>query len=293
MMRAMFIVWLLATVPLVEAREESKTKQTHTAADPLLDAKAIYADKRPDTFLVDPQLLLSISEREQRLNFLNYHASDSAIDLYVYLYRADQRPPLEWHGDGWVDKIFGNSRPAVIVFYHVGNPKDSSIRLTRQLAEKIPLPEQRRSLETAKMAALKKADRFDQFQAFLVQMSTRLYWMERMMIDDKKETPAPAATVEQKDKKSTAKGIEKIRPLIIMMTPYLMPGASAITVILLLWAWTAWRRSRATYRFPEFEVEPRLGGPHAAGVGSVISFGRAAPSPAFQREQLPEYLRRA
>ena len=52
-------------------------------------------------------------------------------------------------------------------------------------------------------------------------------------------------------------------------------------------------RRRARYRFPEFEVEPRLGGPHAAGVGAVISFGRAAPSPAFQREQMPEYLRRA
>ena len=31
----------------------------------------------------------------------------------------------------------------------------------------------------------------------------------------------------------------------------------------------------------------------ALGVGAVISFGRAAPSPAFQREQLPDYLRRA
>lgn len=311
MTRALYLVMLLAAAPLAEAREESKPKQGDAAsvqkksktleekapdkpaADPLLAAKAAYADKRPESFLVDPQLLLGVSEREERLSFLNYHAADSAIDLFVYLYRADQKPPQDWHDNDWVDKIFGGARPAVVVFYHVGKPQASTIRLTRQLAEKVSMPEQRRALENAVMAALKKSDRAGQFQAFLVQISTRIYWMESMMGGDKGETPAPSVTVEQTEKKSAAKRMEKIQPLIDMLMPYLVPAASAITSILLLCSWIAVRRARAKYRFPEFEVEPRLGGPHAAGVGSVISFGRAAPSPAFQREQLPEYLRRA
>jgi hypothetical protein len=54
-----------------------------------------------------------------------------------------------------------------------------------------------------------------------------------------------------------------------------------------------WLRRRARYRFPELDVEPRLGGAHAAGVGAVISFASAALPPASQRDQVPDYLRRA
>lgn len=53
-----------------------------------------------------------------------------------------------------------------------------------------------------------------------------------------------------------------------------------------------WWRSKARLRFPEFDVEPRLGGSHAAGIGAVISFGSPAIPPAMQRNQLPCHLRR-
>ena len=306
MMRSLIIVLALAAAPVASAREPLKSKRENAAqqktqnkpedkpaADPLLDAKAAYVDKRPENFLVDPQLLLGVGEREERLTFLNYHAGDSAIDLFVYLYRAGQKPPQEWHDDHWADKIFGDSRPAVVVFYHVGTPQESTMRVTRQLAEKVSLPERGRALEDAVMAALKKPDRASQLEAFLVQMSIRIYWMERAMGGEKKEAAAAQLASKVTEKKSTAKGIEKFRPLLDLVAPYVAPGLSAMTTILLLWVLTVVRRRRAKYRFPEFEVEPRLGGPHAAGVGAVISFGRAAPSPAFQRKQMPGYLRRA
>ena len=311
MMRVWVIILALAAVPLANAREERNSKRENVAAadknskaaskkapdepaaDPLLDAKAAYADKRPESFLVDPQLLLGVGEREERLTFLNYHAGDSAIDLFVYLYRADQKPPQEWHDDHWVDKIFGGIRPAVVVFYHVGKPQESKMRVTRQLAEKVSMADRGRALENAVMAASKKPDRAGQLEAFLVQMSIRIYWMERTMFGEKKGEPEKPIAIKRTEKKSAAKGIEKFRPLIDMAAPYAVPAVSAISAILLLCVFKAVLRRRAKYRFPEYEIEPRLGGPHAAGVGAVISFGRAAPSPAFQREQLPGYLRRA
>ena len=161
MKRLLIFALTLAAMPFADAREERHAKR-EPATDPLLDAKAAYVDKRPENFLVDPQLLLGVGEREERTEFLNYHASDSAIDLFVYLYRADQKPPQEWHDDLWVDKIFGGDRPAVVIFYHVGKPQDSTMRVTRQLAEKIPSPERRRALENAVMAAGKKPDRAGQ-----------------------------------------------------------------------------------------------------------------------------------
>ena len=110
MKRAWIIILALATMlPVADAREERKPKResaavasknkkqatknsrklkaknetttepkapVEPAADPLLDAKAAYVDKRPESFLVDPQLLLGVGEREERLTFLNYHAGD-------------------------------------------------------------------------------------------------------------------------------------------------------------------------------------------------------------------------
>jgi hypothetical protein len=71
-----------------------------------------------------------------------------------------------------------------------------------------------------------------------------------------------------------------------------MPAALVCGALLLLLTLRFWHKRRALYRFPDFEVESRLGGAHAAGVGGVISFANATVPPASQRNQLPEYLRR-
>lgn len=268
-------------------------EQVHPPIDVLEAHKDAYVGKRPEVFLVDPQSLLGVGEREERTAFLNYHAGDSAIDLYVYLYQADQEIPKDWHGEGWVDKVFGGGRPAVVIFYPLGKPQSSTMRVTQQIAAKVSMLERGRVMENAVMEALKKSDKAGQLQAFLIQMSIRIYWMERIMNGEKNEAAAAPVTEKHASKKPAAKGIEKFRPLIDMVAPYLMPGGFAVGTIALLGVLRMMLRRRARYRFPEFEVEARLGGPHAAGVGAVLSFGRAAPPPAYQREQMPEYLRRA
>ena len=71
------------------------------------------------------------------------------------------------------------------------------------------------------------------------------------------------------------------------------PAALLFGAAIVLFGLSRWLRLSGRYRFPEFEVEPRLGGAHAAGVGAVISFASAAVPPASQRNQVPDYLRRA
>ncbi len=74
-----------------------------------------------------------------------------------------------------------------------------------------------------------------------------------------------------------------------------LPGFLRLSAEPLLLAWSAimWWKVSARFLFPEFEVEPRLGGSHAAGIGAVISFSSAAIPPARQRDQVPDYMRRA
>ena len=102
------------------------------------------------------------------------------------------------------------------------------------------------------------------------------------------------ASMPVRPKKSTKKShlAEAIQPWIEKAKPLALQAAILVSCILtgLITTWALRRRIR--HRFPEFEVEPRLGGAHAAGVGAVISFASATVPPASQRDQVPDYLRR-
>ena len=126
-----------------------------------------------------------------------------------------------------------------------------------------------------------------------MQMSIRIYWIERLIgaVDEQAQViAAPAKALVTHDKKS--KLMELAKPHLEKARRFAMPAALFSGALLLVVALRFWLKWRALYRFPDFEVEPRLGGAHAAGVGGVISFASATVPPASQRDQLPEYLRR-
>ena len=176
----------------------------------------------------------------------------------------------------------------------MGSPDRTVLRLSPSLTGKVPVAEQRRALESSVMQALAKVDPSRQFEAFLVQMSIRIYWIERMIgaVDEHPDViTAPAKVVIGHDRKP--KLLKLMEPYLEKVRPYAIRTGLAAGVLFLLLALRFWMKRRALYRFPDFEVEPRLGGAHASGVGGVISFASATVPPASQRDQLPEYLRRA
>lgn len=251
-----------------------------------------YFAARPELFLVDPQGLLSPADQRDRLTFLNYHASDSSIDLFVYVLGGEQEIPTDVRHEELVERLFNDGRPAAVVHYYLGNPKRSTVRLSPSLMDQIPAAEQHRALENSVRTALEKTNPSEQLDKFLVQLSIRIYWMEKAIMDDPQAAEggdlAGAAVVAPLVKKPDR--FQKVREWVL---PYVRPAAVAAGILLSLVCLIVWLRSRARYQFPEFDVEPRLGGDHAAGIGSVISFASAAVPPASQRDQMPEYLRRA
>jgi hypothetical protein len=253
-----------------------------------------YFAERPENFLIDPQGLLDPSDYRDRLAFLNYHASDSSIDLFVYVMGGDQTIPSEVREEELIERHFSEGRPAVVVYYYLGAPQRSVVYLSPSITDAVSAAEQRRALESSVMQAFQKIEPSGQFEKFLVQMSIRIYWMERMLAgettggDTLPPTPTLAASSRAFDEKST--GLAWIHDLLRRVA---MPAALMAGFLLTVVGFIHWLRIRARYRFPEFAVEPRLGGAHAAGVGAVISFASAAVPPASQREQVPDYLRRA
>ncbi len=251
-----------------------------------------YFAERPKTFLVDPQGLLSPADYRDRLSFLNYHASDSSIDLFVYVMGGEQEIPSDVREEEVIERFFSEGRPAVVVYYYLGAPQRSVIYLSPSITDSISAAEQHRALESSVMQAFEKIRPSEQIEKFLVQISIRIYWMERMLAGGPAagdaDPSARAAVV-----RPAVAGSAQLIWLQELALKFAFPAALTVSGVLLVFALGFWRRVSARYRFPDLEVEPRLGGAHAAGVGAVISFASAALPPASQRDQVPDYLRRA
>lgn len=253
-----------------------------------------YFAERPKEFLVDPQGLLGAKDFKDRLGFLNYHANDSSIDFYVYVFGGEQEIPGEARAEETVERLFTTGRPAAVVFYFVGTPQRSAIYLSPSLTEGVPAAEQRRALQSSVMSAFEKLNFSEQLEAFSVQMSIRIYWMERMLGGHPSPDEIPVLSPKKVAVEKTSSVLDEWKAKATAWFDQWW-GLAAIIAggFMLLSAFFAWMRSRVRMRFPELEVEPRLGGGHAAGIGAVISFASASLPPASQRDQVPDYLRRA
>lgn len=253
-----------------------------------------YFTGRPAAFLIDPQGLLAPGDFRERLAFLDYHAGDSRIDLYVFVFAGDQEIPGEVRDGEMIERSFASGRPAAVLYYFYGKPERSALELSPSLAAQIPETERRRALESPVIQASKEFDPARQLETFLVQMSIRLYWLETLIAEDIGETgtgqTVKPPAVPQPSKTGAA---DALGPWIDLLKQWLLPALGMIGGALALALVLRWLRRRTRHRFPDLEVEPRLGGAHAAGVGAVISFANAGEPPASQRDQIPGYLRRA
>ena len=253
-----------------------------------------YFAGKPAGHLVDPQDLLSTREQKDLEAFLDYHAGDSSIDMYVYVFGSDQHIPSDVREEEVVERLYSVGKPAVVIYYYLGAPQRSTVYLSPVITDTVSAAEQRRALESSVMQAFGSAKPFEQVEAFLVQMSIRIYWMDRMTAGTAVET------MEKIPDGEGVRGFQNKKPSVQKRFEIPVWGkmAAAVVVaaggaILVLWSTLMWWRGRVRYRFPEFDVEPRLGGSHAAGIGAVISFASPAIPPAMQRNQVPDYMRRA
>ncbi len=248
-----------------------------------------YFGQKPESFLVDPQKLLSRQEQRDRVGFLRYHSGDSAVDLYFYLFEGGQEIPGAVRAEELMERFFDKGKPAAVVFYFVGAPQRAELHLSPSLTGMVQPAERQRALQSSVAEALEKADPVDQLDRFSVQMSIRLYWMEKSMGGSRGDA---GPLVEYPAKPAPAPKRKWWEPWLVKAQAWFLPaaGVGGVIGIGMLVTWLSGIRAR--YRFPEIEVTPRLGGAHGAGVGAVITFGNPSLPPSFQREQVPDYLRR-
>lgn len=252
-----------------------------------------YFAEKPSSHVVDPQNLMDTRQQKDLEAFIDYHGKDSSIDIYVYVFGANQRIPSEVREEEVVERLYSVGKPAVIINYYLGAPQRAAAYLSPVLTDAVSAAEQRRALDSSVMKAFVTSKPFDQLESFLVQMSIRIYWMERMIEGTAEETME--AIPEGVRDSLTAEKEDEAEDEIEIPVWMKMAAAAAVAAcggLMAIWSFVMWWMSRLRFRFPEFEVEQRLGGNHAAGIGAVISFSSSAVPPARQRDQVPDYMRR-
>lgn len=298
-MRLCFLIFLLAFQPVWAMPENElaaaevvpeETAQYQEIETSLLDK---YFAKKPVQFVIDPQAFLTTQQRKGIEILLNNHAADSTIDLYFFVFGNNQKLPADGVNRDFVERHFSQGKPVVVLCYYFGDPTRTEMVLSPGIAKAVSSSEQQRSVQSSLIRAMRANGSFEQLEEFVIQFSVRTYWMERMVDESSEQTPAEVVVEEAVVAPVEEKQIELLEMIPEKYRKTASIAAAGLGSMVVLWALVFWLRSRARYRFPEIEIEARLGGNHAAGIGAVVNFSSPAVSPANQREQVPEYLRRA
>lgn len=263
---------------------------------PLVDESIIpqedllkYFSGKPESYLSDAQMLLSDQAVRDREAFLRYHADDSQIPIYIFLFRGEQEVPQEFPAQLQLKRQLYGEEDVVLVYYHLGQPEKSSLAMNDELRVRVSDGDYRRALQAAIAEAGEKSNEVDQLENFAVQLSIRLYWIERNL-REAESAAAIEAFEEQKANIPTPRLLPQPPEWWEDVRVPVMGILALLTVAVLGFVGRLIAIRRRSYFFPEPDFAGRLGAPHAAGVGAVIAFHSKRVPPAAQKEEQPDYL---
>lgn len=251
-----------------------------------------YFDGRPASYLVDPQGLLSMQELQDRQSFLEYHAGDSQIDLYIYIFDEKQEVPPECEISSIFKRHYSRGKGlTALVFYYMGAPDRSTMVMSPDVYSVVPQIAVKGALISAKQQGKTKSEPASQLENFSTGLSIRLYWMERELAEAAGKGELVASgnqelLVVDAEENPIVKTPKKPKTLLTLVL------VSTGLVVIALWFFCLKAQRSRSYLFPEVEVKPLLAAPHAAGVGAVIHFANDTLPPSVQKEQVPDYLRK-
>lgn len=247
-----------------------------------------YFRERSEGYLVDPQKLLTMQEERDRRGFLEYHALDTGIRFYFYLFDSEQELPAGESAQRVADEHFSEGELAAIVFYHLERPVRSQIAYTRSVRDLIPEENLALPGKAAIEEAMEKSDAISQIESFSIQLSTKLARLERMMGGG---GGAPDLAIQEllSREETTTWGQLRKDPVKFYSVVF---GGGMIPVIIVVIFGRYYADRKREYLFPDAQGSPLMGAPHAAGVGGVISYSSVSLPPSSQKEEVPNYLQR-
>lgn len=273
----------LALALVLEARpgppEVPEPPPDWVCSGPVIGPEALvneYGSDLRDGWLADPQHLLRVTDFREQQEFLAYHASDSGVAIRCLIFDRDDTVPAELEADRIFRVLPPERKPTVLLHYFRGAPERARLAADPVLAGVCGPERLEQMRREAVLAAGDHSLPAEALSSFCVQASIQALAIERML-----EHPPELA-----DSSTTAEVAEVERP------PLAVFWQERGTLVLasmgmgsVLFGFLFFGVRRASYGFPDLDVEPRFGAAHAAGVGAVVSFGDTTQSAGSQKER--------
>jgi len=241
-----------------------------------------------ESYLLDPQRILSETQTEDLQRLLSYHASGSKITAYLLLLNKDQILPSDFD----VSKLASGTllhKTSCLLVYPLGQPTRARFFMSKEIGQTAPVGQLAAMAQDCIRGALQVSDEVEQIQRFATQLSIRLFWLERAC--KLGDTAIPAKLSASPEVNNSVDLLPEItsEPVKTDLLPdYFIKwkriGMIALAVLaslflafvasIFIWRWKRKQARRTVWLLPEIPDHPlRFGGPHGGGCGATVDFG--------------------
>lgn len=239
---------------------------------------AAAANALPSEYLIDPSVQVSEVHQQDLTRFLEFHAHDALVKLHILILGADQKLPA----DANLDAVSSGSLAkgtACLVVYPLGEPWRARIFLSKTIHDHASADFMKETARACVAEALQNSDVHDQLRSYTVELSTRLFWLQKAL-GSSPERPAAGQPLAEISSDAP------IRTLTAPQTSPLVPLSVLSGVMILgilsrplLRRLRQWRRlcvQNRVWLLPEVETVPRLGGAFTGGGGGMLSYAKTS-----------------
>lgn len=240
---------------------------------------AAGANALPTEYLIDPEGLVTEMHQQELTRFLEFHAHEALVKLHILILGRDQKLPA----DANLDAIGSGSLAkgaACLVVYPLGEPWRARLFLSKAVHDHASGEFMKETARACVTESLQNSDEHDELRSFAVELSTRLFWLQKALgtSPERSAVGQPLAEISGDAPSAQAGGQQNTSPLVPVGA---LAGIMALGVLSrpLHRRWQQWRRLRLQNRvwlLPEVETVPRLGGAFTGGGGGTLCYAKAS-----------------
>lgn len=268
--------------------EEIVEEEAYEPLPPLEGELAdLYFAHAPIDYLIDPQRLLTEQKSNDIMRFLEFHADESKIRIFVMAIGENQKIPEDVDLQELHRKWFSDE-PAVLMLYYREQPQLTELIFNDSIRDSLPKSVFDRILQNCLREGAVADLAPDQVEKMAIELSIQLYWLSRLMESENKDDPAMVAASNVHEMIASADAPELLREYapgifidesgkmlsLVLTLVFVLGGLAAVGCFGWVLMWWRGREnvSGEPLLFPEFRIARRLGGEFCGGGFVGMSF---------------------
>lgn len=259
--------------PIAQKNEPTPLSSLHEVTPEFLSSAR---QALPGEYFIDPDQLLSEMHREEMTRFLEFHARDARIKLYVLAISHDRRITDGTSLDAIASGTLLKNDSCLLVF-PLGEPWRTRLFLSKGIHDQTSAEFLGETIHACLRESLHSSDEHDQLKRYAVHLSTRLFWLQKALgggVGSLQDESKPSVLAEVLTEEST-----RTNPTSAGTANHVIWAASALLSLSLAGAFVRWllhkhqtRHRNRVWILAEKETLPRLGGAFTGGGGGMIQY---------------------